>query len=177
VPVGVAVYMVHLALSGGNPLQPFQAQQVWNRHFAGPFLGVWDGARAAFEGARQLLSGQSHHVYFPAAPGSPTVAAGHNTELFVFLLLAVPCLVGVLRRLPLAYGAYVVVALALPLSYPVTSQPLMSLPRFLLVLFPLSMWAAAWLAPRPRLARAVVVISALAMVCFVGQFATWHWVA
>jgi hypothetical protein len=177
VPVGVALYMAHLALAGGNPLEPFHAQQVWNRHFAGPFLGVWDGARAAFEGARQLLSGQSHHVYFPAAPGSPMVAAGHNTELFVFLLLAVPALVGVLRRLPLAYGAYVVVALALPLSYPVTSQPLMSLPRFLLVLFPLAMWGAAWLAPRPRLARATVVVSALAMVCFVGQFATWHWVA
>ncbi len=177
VPVGVALYMAHLALAGGNPLEPFHAQQVWNRHFAGPFLGVWDGARAAFEGARQLLSGQSHHVYFPAAPGSPMVAAGHNTVLFAFLLAAVPALVGVLRRLPLAYGAYVVVALALPLSYPVTSQPLMSLPRFLLVLFPLGMWLAAWLAPRPHLARATVVVSALAMVCFVGQFATWHWVA
>lgn len=176
-PAGVAIYMAHLALAGGDALLPFRAQQVWSRHFAGPFLGVWDGARAAFDGARQLLSGQSHHVYFPAAPGSPMVAAGHNTVLFVFLLMAVPCLVGVLRRLPLAYGAYVVVALALPLSYPVTSQPLMSLPRFLLVLFPLTMWLAAWLAPRPRLARATVVVSALAMVCFVGQFATWHWVA
>ncbi len=177
VPAGVALYMAHLALAGGDALLPFRAQQVWSRHFAGPFLGVWDGARAALQGARQLLSGQSHHVYFPASPGSPMVAAGHNTVLFAFLLLAVPCLVGVLRRLPLAYGAYVVVALALPLSYPVTSQPLMSLPRFLLVLFPLTMWLAAWLAPRPRLARATVVVSALAMVCFVGQFATWHWVA
>ncbi len=177
VPAGVALYMAHLAQAGGDALLPFRAQQVWSRHFAGPFVGVWDGARAAFEGVRQLLSGQSTHVYFPAAPGSPTVAAGHNTVLFAFLILAVPCLVGVLRRLPLAYGAYVVVALALPLSYPVTSQPLMSLPRFLLVLFPLTMWLAAWLAPRPRLARATVVVSALAMVCFVGQFATWHWVA
>jgi hypothetical protein len=177
VPAGVALYMAHLAQAGGDALLPFRAQQVWSRHFAGPFLGVWDGARAALQGARQLLSGQSAHVYFPAAPGSPTVAAGHNTVLFAFLLLAVPCLVGVLRRLPLAYGAYVVVALALPLSYPVTSQPLMSLPRFLLVLFPLTMWLAAWLAPRPRLARATLAVSALAMVCFVGQFATWHWVA
>jgi Mannosyltransferase (PIG-V) len=177
VPAGVAAYMAHLALAGGDALLPFRAQQVWSRHFAGPFVGVWDGARAAFDGARQLLSGQTHHVYFPAAPGSPMVAAGHNTVLFAFLLLAVPCLVGVLRRLSLAYGAYVLVALALPLSYPVTSQPLMSLPRFLLVLFPLTMWLAAWLVPRPRLARATVVLSALAMVCFVGQFATWHWVA
>ena len=57
-----------------------------------------------------------------------------------------------LRRLPLAYGAYVLAALALPLSYPVSAQPLMSLPRFLLVLFPLGIWLAAWLVERPRLA-------------------------
>ena len=52
--------------------------------------------------------------------------------------------------LPLAYGVYVIAALALPLSYPVASQPLMSLPRFLVVLFPLSIWLAAWLAEHPR---------------------------
>ncbi len=177
VGAGLALYMAHLALAGGDALLAFHAQEVWSRHFAGPFVGVWDGARAAFEGARQLLSGQSRHVYFPAAPGSPTVAAGHNLMLFGFLLAAVPAVVGVLRRLPLAYGAYVLVALALPLSYPVSSQPLMSLPRFELVLFPLSMWGAAWLAPRGRLTVAALVTSALLMAFFVGQFATWHWVA
>jgi hypothetical protein len=176
-PAGMFVYMVHLAQAGGDPLAPFSAQQVWHRHFVGPLAGVADGARAAFAGLRQLLSGQSHHVYFPAAHGSPMVAAEHNVMLFVFLAAAVPALVGVLRRLPLAYGAYVVVALALPLSDPVAYQPLMSLPRFLLVLFPLSMWLAAWLAPRPRLAAATLVVSGLAMAVFVGQFATWHWVA
>jgi hypothetical protein len=176
-PVGAALYMAHLALAGGDALLPFHAQEVWSRHFAGPFLGVWDGARAAFAGARQLASGGSRHVYFPAAPGSPDVAAGHNLMLFGFLLAAALALVGVLRRLPLAYGAYVVVALALPLSYPVSSQPLMSLPRFLVVLFPLSMWGAAWLAPRRRLSAAALVACALAMACFAAQFATWHWVA
>ena len=48
---------------------------------------------------------------------------------------------------------YVLAALALPLSYPVTAQPLMSLPRFLLVLFPLGIWLAAWLAEHPRAQR------------------------
>jgi Mannosyltransferase (PIG-V) len=176
-PAGLGLYMAYLALSGGDALMPFHAQDVWGRHFAGPYLGVWDGAKAAFEGARQLLSLQHRHVYFPAAPGRPFVSAGHNLLLFAFLLAAVPALVGVLRMLPLAYGVYVLVALALPLSYPVTSQPLMSLPRFLVVLFPLSIWLAAWLAARPRARTPVLVISALLMALFVAQFATWHWVA
>jgi Mannosyltransferase (PIG-V) len=176
-PVGVGAYMAYLALAGGSALEPFHAQQVWNRQFAGPFVGAWDGARAAFEGARQLLSLQREHIYFTAAGGSPFVDAGHNLMLFAFLAAALPMIVGVLRRLPLAYGAYVLVALALPLSYPVAPEPLMSLPRFEVVLFPLAMWAGAWLAQRPRARLPALVVSALLMTFFVGEFATWHWVA
>jgi Mannosyltransferase (PIG-V) len=175
--VGIAAYMAYLALAGGSPLMPFHAQEVWNRHFAGPFVGAWDGARAAFDGARQLLSFQRAHVYFGEAGGSPFVDAGHNLMLFAFLAAAVPMVLGALRRLPLAYGAYVVAALALPLSYPVAAEPLMSLPRFEVVLFPLAMWAGAWLADRPRARMPVLVGAALAMAFFVGEFATWHWVA
>jgi hypothetical protein len=79
--------------------------------------------------------------------------------------------------LPPAYGAYVIVALALPLSYPVSSQPLMSLPRFLVVLFPFAIVFASWLTEHPRLRRPALAGSAALMVFFAAQFATWHWVA
>ncbi len=177
VPVGLGLYMGYLASSGGEGLMPFHAQDLWGRHFAGPYLGVWDGVKAAFQGARQLLSFQRHHVYFPSAGGSPFVDAGHNLMLLAFLLAAVPAVIGVLRTLPLAYGVYILLALAMPLSYPVGSQPLMSLPRFLVVLFPLSMWLAAWLAAHPRAQKPALAVSALLMAFFVAQFATWHWVA
>ncbi len=176
-PLGVVAYAAYFALAGGDPLQPFHAQEVWARQFAGPYVAVWDGARAALDGARQLLSMQRAHVYFAAAGGDPTVAAEHNLLLFAFLAAAAVGLVGVLRRLPLAYGAYVLAALALPLSYPVAAQPLMSLPRFEVVLFPLFMWLGAALAERPRARLAVLGGSALLMAFFAGQFATWHWVA
>ncbi len=163
--------------AGGEALAPFHAEQAWSRHFVGPYLGVWDGLVAGFDGVRQLVSMQTHHVYFALAGGSPYIAAWHNLMELGFLILAVPAVVGVLRRLPLAYGAYVLAALALPLSYPVAPQPLMSIPRYLVVLFPLAIWLAAWLAERPRLRRPLLVVSVLLMVFFVGQFATWHWVA
>jgi hypothetical protein len=177
VPAGLGLYMAYLALDGGDALLPFRAQGVWGRHFAGPYLGVWDGVKAAFEGTRQLLSLQRGHVYFPVAGGSPFINAGHNLMLLAFLLVAIPAIVGVLRMLPLAYGVYVIAALAMPLSYPVASQPLMSLPRFLVVLFPLSIWLAAWLAVHPRARMPALVGSVALMVLFVGEFATWHWVA
>jgi len=176
-PAGLGLYMAYLGLSGGDPLAPLHAQDVWGRHFAGPYLGVWDGIKAAFEGARQLLSAQRTHVYFPLAAGSPFVSAGHNLMLLAFLLAAVPLFVMALRVLPLAYGVYAIAALAVPLSYPVAAQPLMSLPRFLVVLFPLNMALAAWLAARPRARAPVLAASALLMAFFLAQFATWHWVA
>lgn len=177
VPTGVVLYMAHLALAGGDALSPFSAQAGWSRHFAGLYGGVWDGLEAAWQGARQLLSFQRTHVYFPLAGASPTIAAGHNLMLFAFLVAGAVAVVGVLRLLPFAYGAYLLGALALPLSYPVTSQPLMSLPRFLLVLFPLNIWLAVRLVSRPRLTRAVLVISALGLAFFSAEFSTWHWVA
>jgi hypothetical protein len=177
IPAGTALFSLGLALAGGDALAPFRAQGIWGRHLAGPYFAVWDGLQAAFEGARQLLSFQRAHVYFPAATGSPTVAAGHNLILFAFLLAALPALVAVLRRLPAAYGVYVLLALALPLSEPVSGQPLMSLPRFLLVLFPLSIVSGEWLAAHPRARRPLLGLSAALMVVFLAQFATWHWVA
>jgi mannosyltransferase PIG-V len=177
VPAGVGLYMAHLALAGGDALSPFAAQAGWSRHFAGPFGGVWEGVRAAWAGARQLLSFQRGHLYYPVAGGSPTIAAGHNLMLLAFLVGAAVALAGVLRKLPLAYGAYALGSLALPLSYPVDSQPLMSLPRFLLVLFPLNLWLGLRLAPSPRLARAALLACSVALAFFTGEFSTWHWVA
>jgi hypothetical protein len=177
-PAGIGLYVAHLAFYGGDALAPFHAEGIWNRHFAGPYGGVGAGAKAAFEGLRQLLSAQRQHVYFPAAGGSPFINAGHNLLLFGFLVAAIPAVIGVLRMLPLSYGTYALASLALPLSYPVAPQPLMSLPRFLVVLFPLNMWLAVHLASRPAiLTRVLLLLSAVAMAFFVGEFATWHWVA
>ena len=81
-----------------------------------------------------------------------------------------------LRRLPFAYGVYVVVALAVPLSYPVGPQPLMSLPRFLVVLFPVFMWMGVACAERGNTAR-VAAASALGLGLFTAQYATWYFIA
>jgi hypothetical protein len=175
-PLGLILYSLYLAASIGDGFAYLHLQEVWFRSFAGPFGAVPDGAVAAWDGLRQILSGQRAHVYFTEAGGDPMAAAWHNVELFAFLLLGLVAVVGVVRRLPRAYGAYVVAAVALPLSFPVGPQPLMSLPRFLAVLFPLFMWLAmVCRTPRRRfVARAVL---AAGLVAFTARYATWHWVA
>lgn len=177
VPLGLGAYCALLALGGHDPLAPFRAQEVWFRSFAGPFMGAWDGLVAAVQGARQLLSGAREPVYFTAAGGDPFVVARHNVELFSWLVPVLVAVAGTLRRLPAAYGAYVVAALALPLSYPVGPQPLMSLPRFVAVLFPLAIWLALWMTGRALRERLVLGAFAVALGVYTGIFATWHWVA
>jgi hypothetical protein len=175
-PLGLALYSLYLAVSLGDGFAYLHLQDVWFRSFAGPFGGVWDGAVAAWDGLRQIVSGQREHVYFTPAGGDPIVVGWHNVELFGSLVLGLVATVGVLRRLPLAYGAYVVAALALPLSFPVEPQPLMSLPRFLAVLFPLFMWLAL-VCRTTRRQVLVLVPLVLGLVVFTARYASWHWVA
>jgi hypothetical protein len=178
VPVGLAAFCGWLALRGADGLAPFHVQQVWFRHLAWPWGGVRDAGVAAWDGARQLLSGSRTPVYFRHAGGDPFAVGAHNLLLFGFLLAAIPAVAGVLRRLPVAYGAYVLAALALPLSFPVGPQPLMSLPRFLAVLFPLFMWLGWWVSRGGRAREwASLAVSVVALIVFTAQFATWHWVA
>jgi len=175
-PAGLVAYMTYLGVAYDDPLAFSSAQKFWAREFAGPLGGAWEGLVAAWDGTRQLLSGSREVVYFEAAGGDPFRVAAHNLLLLGFLAFAVTAAVGVLRRLPFAYGAYVVTALMLPLSYPAGPQPLMSLPRFLVVLFPVFMWLALVCEER-RITAAVAAASAVVLGLFVTQFAGWYWVA
>jgi hypothetical protein len=175
VPAGFGAYLAGLALSSGQGLAPLHAHGVWFRHFAGPFGGIWDGAVAAWDGLRQLIHGPAPPVYFHQAAGNPLVVAQQNVVLFAALIVALVALVGVFRRLPAVYGVYALVALALPLSYPVTPQPLQSISRYAVVIFPLFMWAGWWVSKR-RITTPAVAALAVLLGVFTAEFATWRFV-
>lgn len=178
VPVGLAAFCGYLALAGLPGDAPLHAQDTWHRSLAGPWAGVRAGAVAAWDGARQLVHGPPPPQYFDRAGGDAMAVGRHNLALFACLLLAVPALIGALRRLPLAHGAYALAALLLPLSFPVGPQPLMSLPRFEAVLYPLFLWLGWWLAHGPAWRRgAVLGTFAVALAACSALFTTWHWVA
>ncbi len=175
-PLGLAAYVVFLAVAEGDAWRFLDVQDAWSRELAVPLAGAWDGFTAAVDGARQLLSGQREVVYFEQAAGDPYRIAAINLMLFGALVFAAVACVGCLRRLPKAYGAWVAASLVLPLTFPVKPQPLMSLPRFLAVLFPIFMWLALWSEERRATAR-VAAVSALGLGLFTAQFASWHWVS
>jgi hypothetical protein len=141
---------------------------------------VWDGARAAWAGVEQLASGSNAHVYWTAvapADSTPLRTAAINLELFAFLALFVVLAVIAWREFGAPYGLFAALSLALPLSVPSSRWPLLSLPRFGLVVFPFFL-ALAWLGGRHARAHAAIVgCSAILLGVFVTQWALWNWVA
>lgn len=175
-PLGIGAYAAWLGLVEGDALRFLDVQEAWSRELTVPLAGAWDGLVAAVDGVRQLASGSRTPVYFEVAAGDPFRIAAINVMLFVTLVFAVVACVGVWRRLPRAYGAWVAVSLLLPLTFPVTPQPLMSLPRFVAVLFPVFMWLAIVCDER-RSTDLVAAASAIGLGLFTAQYATWHWIS
>lgn len=175
VPLGLALYLGWSAIALGDALAPYHAQALWLRHFE-PLGAATGGVRAAALGLRQLVHGSPEPRYFGESLGDPFQVAADSLMLLGFLVFAVVACVGALRRLPFAYGAYAGVALAMTLSYPLDAQPLMSLPRYMVVLFPLHMWLARWAGERGGIERAVAV-SAVLLGLFAAHFAHWGFVA
>jgi len=178
-PALFAAYPLLLWRERGDPWEFLDAQGIWTRHLSptGPLGGVWDGLRAGWAGVRQLASGSHTHAYWPAADGTdPMRVAAINLECLAALVLFAALTVVAWRRFGAPYGLFSALSLAIPLSYPSERWPLLSLPRFGLVIFPLFMALAA-LGGRPRAHVAIVSVSSLFLGVAVAQWALWQWVA
>jgi dolichyl-phosphate-mannose-protein mannosyltransferase len=174
VPIA-AIYPLVLWQQLDDPWAFTDAQDRWHRHasHAGPLGGIWDGLVAGWRGLEQFVVGHGTHV-----PGAnPMHAAAENVQALAFLALFLALTVVAWRRLGAPYGLFAAFSLAIPLSYPSSRWPLLSLPRFGLVIFPLFLALAMVTATRPRLHTAVVACSALFLGIAVVQWALWQWVA
>ena len=176
IPLGTVAYLVYLGLRYGEPFAPLNVQSVWFRHTTLPLVTIWRGAKQAWDGLRQLLQGPVAPYRVPAYAQAPISAAFQDIYLFLFLLAGLIGLVYVAVRLAPAYSLYTLALFVLVLAAPVSLQPLASLPRFELVMFPLFIAAARRLT-RSRLAPYAVPALAVALGLFTVEFATWHWVA
>jgi hypothetical protein len=154
IPVGMLAFFAGLALVGGHALSPLTTQHTaWDRQGADPFVVVWRAIKQTI-----------------------VLHRGNEVIQLSFLLAAAIATIGVLRRLPLAYGLWMIAALIPPLADP-ENELLLSTSRFVAVLFPIAMWLALWLADHPRLRTPTLVVFAVSLVYVTGKFALWHFVA
>jgi hypothetical protein len=172
-----AIWPVWLCATFGRPFAFLTAERnAWYRHLspAGPFGGMWHGLVAGWNSLLQLFAGGDR--FNPSI--DPLQAAGINLEslaaaIFILVLGAVAW-----RRFGAPYGVFVLGSLALPLASPAPSDvyPLLSMPRFVLGVFPVFIALAA-VTPRPRANTVVIALFAVLLGIDLGRWVMWQFVA
>jgi hypothetical protein len=168
------IYPLVLWQQTGNAWRFVHAERYWQRRISpyGPLDGLWKAIDAAWDGIRQL-SGQVAH---PLVETNPDRIAVLNLEDLLFLIVFIWLTVLVWRRLGAPYGLFAALSLAVPLSMPDRFYPLLSLPRFGLVVFPFYIVLGQFGA-RQRADRLIIGASALMLGATTVQWALGEWVS
>lgn len=154
IPAGLLAYMGYLYALVGNPLYFLQVQDNWNRHLAPPWVSIINTVQEIAKG-----------------PLASAGSVNHMIEL-AFTLAFLALMVVSFRTLRLSYSLYFAASLLVPLS----TASLMSMPRFVLVIFPAFMLMALW-GRNPLVNSAIVALSLPLLGLFTVLFADWYWLA
>jgi hypothetical protein len=166
--VALGGFLVYLHSRGFGWLAPSSGQHYYKRHFTGPITGVADGVSAGVSGLAHIITGSAGGL-------TARQDAFENVVYLVVLMISVAALVLVWRQLPKVYAVYSGLCLLVCVSSPMSGEPLTSLDRFALVLFPLWMVAARLLSSR-HLLRLTLAGSSTLLFVFALQFARWAFI-
>ena len=183
--LGPAIFGLILQRDQGNWNAFIDVQEQWNRYSAMP----WETLQCAINTCHTLggepdgiswswwhsLTANPSWTTLRSTEWRASVANSDVLELAVTILAIALALIG-LRLLPFYYTAWVLPGLLIPLLQPSEVHALMSMPRFVLVLFPLFVLLGMLL--RPRWIRVpAIVLSVTLLVLLTTQFALWYWVS
>lgn len=165
-PLGIAAFSAYLHFALGDALAWQHAQEVFGRHTVDPLSGIWAGLREAGRALGRMVSGPYREVTYDHL----------DVAQVGFVALAVAGGIGALRRLPVAYGSWVLVSLVPIFVSQPPDNPLWSSSRFIAVLFPIFLWLAI-VCERREATTTVVALFATGMSIFTGLFTLWSFIA
>ncbi len=151
--LALAVYGVWWFERNGDLLAPLHAQDAWMRSLTLPAITLWNALRLGLEGI-----GDPRGIYWTA-------------DVVLTLWVLIPVAIA-WRRLAPPFLAYASLSILLPLTYPLPARPLLSVPRFVVVIFP-AFWAIALLLESPIRRRVVYAGSLAGFVIASLAFMNW----
>jgi hypothetical protein len=155
--LGTVAYLAFWQVKMGDWLAPIHQQANWERVFSWPWSTLVEGTRAAFR-----YVGNTNGAYW-----------------LIDWLLVLPVLAAsllALTRYRWAFRVYLWGGLLAPLSFIFEGRPLMSMPRFVLPLFP-AFWVMAEVLERRRVPRsAVAAVGAAGLGLLVPLFVNWYYI-
>jgi hypothetical protein len=174
VPAGLLGYMAFLWGRFGDPLVSFRQQNAhWDRELTNPLVTLGKAWSSAREGLKFVLDPAT--LFFDRAPG-PALQASNTLNLAFLVLLLVLLGIG-FAVLPPGLSVYASLFTLLPVLTPSPLFPLMSLPRFMLGVFPL-FFVLGYLLSRSRPALYLwLLLSGGSGAALTAMFVTWRWVA
>jgi Mannosyltransferase (PIG-V) len=174
-PSGLALYAAYLWWRFGDPLLFYTQQSRWGREATGPL----DTLLGALTRGGQSIAG----LFSPRLWADPSLgrvadalAATNNAYNLIFLGLALALLVAGLKVLPPDLSAYSLLLILPPTLFGTPQGPLMGLPRYVLVAFPLFIVLGALLRERRPLTVWLAASAAFSLV-LCALFVTWRFVA
>ena len=191
--LGPIVFGLSLRANGREFFAFAEEQWQWNRFSATPWRTFDCTLRGCTEDVRQFGGIRESYIkpidwgwprellnnlnwsFITSSDFRYRVGESHVLEFLVTVLAFALVLIG-LKKLPLYYTAFIVPPLIVPLLTPSSVNPLMSMPRFVLPLFPLFVMIAILVRGR-KLAVPLAVASSFLLVLLTMQFAQWYWVA
>lgn len=174
-PSGLAAYAAYLWWRFGDPLLFYTAQEQWSREPTGPLTAARVALENALEGLARLLDGRLL-LAEPSLGRLADALAGAQTTFSLLLLVLAVALVAVgFRTLSLGPSLYALLLVAVPTSFGTPVDPLMGLPRYLLVAFPIFIVLATRLEGRSLYTWLVASAAVSLVPC--ALFVTWRFVA
>jgi hypothetical protein len=156
VGAGTFAYLWFWQVKDGKFWAPLTSQGGWEREFSFFWSSIIEGTKQA---------GQFIGQY----------AGGYHQVDWLLVVAALAAFVWVAMKARLPYVVYTGAALLMPLSLIFEGRAFMSLPRFVLPLFPL-FWGAAHLARRFRAGDVIVAASAAGLGILTILFVNWYYV-
>jgi Mannosyltransferase (PIG-V) len=174
-PSGLGVYAAYLWLRSGNPLLFYTEQQRWGREATAPLSTL---RNALLEGGEDLRELFDLKLWADPSLGriADHVGAASDAYNLAFLGVALTLLVLGLRMLPFSLSAYSFLLILPPAFFGTPQGPLMGLPRYLLVAFPIFIVLGALLKNR-WLLGGWLVLSGAASLVLCALFVSWRFVA
>jgi hypothetical protein len=174
-PSGLFAYAAYLWWRFGDPLLFYTEQSRWGREATGPLDTIYGALVRGGEALGRLFS--------PSLWANPSLGrvadhlgAASNAYNLVFLGLAAALLVAGLKVLPPDLSAYSLLLILPPTLFGTPQNPLMGLPRYVLVAFPLFIVLGVLLRDR-RLLGGWLILSAASSLVLCALFVTWRFVA
>lgn len=189
--LGPLIFGWHLRESGSKFLDWVNVQWQWNRYQSTP----WRTVDCELNGCVTFLEEYDRDQITPPADWGwvanmfqnfnwthltswefrNRVGDGDILEITTTLLAFVVLIVG-LKKLPFYYTAFALPPLIVPLFSPSTVNAFMSMPRFVLPLFPIFVMLAILIQGK-RFKIVAIAISSFLSVVLTMQFALWYWVS